>query len=63
MRPRAVPVGGDGRTSRDSRSELEGTRSAIVVAGKLGISGVRNRVATSTVIRHVNCFEQKIRTM
>lgn len=45
MRPDLVPVCGDRGASRNSGSELEGTRGAIVIASDLRVGRVRDRVA------------------
>lgn len=48
VRPRVVPVSGDGRTGLDVRGKLESTRGSIIVAGELSISGIGDGVAACT---------------
>ena len=45
VRPDLVPVGGDGRTGRGSRGELQSTRSAVIVASQGRVRRVRDGVA------------------
>ena len=43
--PDLVPVGRDGRASRDGSGQLKSTRGTVVVASNLGVSGIGDGVA------------------